>query len=135
MDARTAAIAADAARIRRGHALKLLVVQHKYAAQIAAHARAVERHARKLQRLHAKINAEATAIAGADFAESTPTITPLDSTNTNPLLRSRSTMRAAAPWKALESSTSLIWPTPWPIAPIAWPRAECRPRSRLNELL
>jgi hypothetical protein len=31
--------------------------------------RDLERHARKLQRLHAKINAEATAIAGADFAE------------------------------------------------------------------
>jgi hypothetical protein len=27
------------------------------------------RHARKLQHLHAKINAEATAIAGADFAD------------------------------------------------------------------
>ncbi len=42
------------------------VVQHKYAAQVAVHARALERHARKLQRLHAKINAEAAAIAGAD---------------------------------------------------------------------
>jgi hypothetical protein len=69
MDTRTAAIAADAARIRKGHVLKLRVVQHKYAAQIAAHARAVERHARKLLRLHAKINAKATAIAGPDFAE------------------------------------------------------------------
>jgi hypothetical protein len=39
MDARTAAIAADAARIRAGHALALRVVRHKYAAQIAAHAR------------------------------------------------------------------------------------------------
>jgi hypothetical protein len=69
MDARTTAIAPDAARIRKGHALKLRVVQHKYAAQIAAHARAVERHACKLLHLHAKINTEATAIAGADFAE------------------------------------------------------------------
>ncbi len=34
-----------------------------------AHSSRVERHERKLQRLHAKINAEATAIAGADFAE------------------------------------------------------------------
>jgi hypothetical protein len=25
------------------------------------------------------------------------------------------------------------WPTPWPLALIAWPRAECRPRSFLNE--
>jgi hypothetical protein len=55
--------------MRNEHALKLRVVQHKFAAQIAAHARAVERHARKLRRLHAKINAEATAIAGFDFAE------------------------------------------------------------------
>jgi hypothetical protein len=69
MDARTAAIAADADRIRKGHALKLHVVQHKYAAQVAARASALERHARKLQRLHAKINAEATAIAGPDFAD------------------------------------------------------------------
>jgi hypothetical protein len=39
MDAHTAAIAADAACIRKGHALKLRVVQHKYAAQVAAHPR------------------------------------------------------------------------------------------------
>jgi hypothetical protein len=53
--------------MRKEHALKLRVVQDNYAAQIAAHARTLERHAHKLQRLHAKINAEATAIAGADF--------------------------------------------------------------------
>jgi hypothetical protein len=35
---------------------------------VAVHARALERHARKLQRLHAKINKEAAAIASADFA-------------------------------------------------------------------
>ncbi len=40
-----------------------------YAAQVAVHARALERHAHKLQRLHAKINKEAAAIAGADFAD------------------------------------------------------------------
>jgi hypothetical protein len=57
------------ANMRKERALKLCVVQHKYAAQVAAHARALERHAHKLQRLHAKINAEATAIAGADFAD------------------------------------------------------------------
>ncbi len=57
--------------MRKEHALKLRVVQHKYAAQVAvqAGARALECHARKLQRLHAKINTEATAIAGADFAD------------------------------------------------------------------
>ncbi len=60
-------IVADRARIRKGHLLKLRGVQHKYAAHIAAHARAVEHHARKLQRLHANINAEAIAIAGADY--------------------------------------------------------------------
>jgi hypothetical protein len=69
MYARLDDIAADLARMRKEHALKPRVVQHKYAAQIAAHARAVECHARKLQRLRAKINAKATAIAGADFAE------------------------------------------------------------------
>jgi hypothetical protein len=57
------------ANMRKEHALKLSVVQHKYAVQVAVHARALERHARKLQRLHAKINSEATAIAGADFAD------------------------------------------------------------------
>jgi hypothetical protein len=55
--------------MRKEHALKLRVVQHKYAAQVAVHARALERHARKLQRLHTKINKEAAAIAGADFAD------------------------------------------------------------------
>ncbi len=48
-------------------ALKLRVINHKFAAQIAAHARAVERHARKLVRLHAKIKAEAMAISGPDY--------------------------------------------------------------------
>jgi hypothetical protein len=43
-------------------------VQYKYAAQIFAHTRSLEHHVLKLQHLHAKINAEATAIAGADFA-------------------------------------------------------------------
>jgi hypothetical protein len=57
------------ANMRKEHALKLSVVQHKYAAQVAVHARALERHARKLKRLHAKINAEAIATAGADFAD------------------------------------------------------------------
>ncbi len=61
------------ANMRKEQALKLRVVQHKYAggnaAQVAVHARALERHARKLKHLHAKINAEAIATAGADFAD------------------------------------------------------------------
>jgi hypothetical protein len=61
-------MAAARSGMRKEHALKLRVVQHKYAAPIAAHEHTLERHARKLQRLHAKINAEATAIAGPDFA-------------------------------------------------------------------
>ncbi len=61
-------MAAARANMRKEHELKLRVVQHKYAAHVASHARAFERHERMLQRLHAKINAEATAIAGADFA-------------------------------------------------------------------
>jgi hypothetical protein len=69
MYARLDDMAAARANMRKEHALKLRVVQHKYAAQVAAYARALERHACKLQRLHAKINAKATAIAGADFAD------------------------------------------------------------------
>ncbi len=69
MHARLDDMAIARAKMRKEHALKLRVVQHKYAAQVAAHTRALERHARKLQRLHAKINAEAIAIAGADFAD------------------------------------------------------------------
>ena len=69
MHARLNDMAIARANMRKELALKLRIVQHKYAAQVAAHARALERHTRKLQRLHAKINAEATAIAGADFAE------------------------------------------------------------------
>jgi hypothetical protein len=50
------AIAADsAAQVNARHALKLRVVRHKYTARIAAHARAMERHAHKLVRLHARI--------------------------------------------------------------------------------
>jgi hypothetical protein len=69
MDARTAAIAADSACIRAGHAIKLRAVRHKYAAKVAMHASVVCFHARKLVRLHAKIHAEAVAIAGADYDE------------------------------------------------------------------
>jgi hypothetical protein len=57
------------ANLRKEHALKLRVVQHKYAPQIAAHARAVERHARKLKYLHSKIEAEAVAIAGGNYSD------------------------------------------------------------------
>ena len=69
MYARLDDMAIARANMRKEHALKLRVVQHKYASQVAVHARAPERHARKLQRLHAKINKEAAAIAGADFAD------------------------------------------------------------------
>ncbi len=62
MDARTTT--SDNIRLRRAVALKRRVVNHEYAAQIAAHARAVERHARKLARLHTKKKAEAVAMAG-----------------------------------------------------------------------
>ncbi len=57
--------------IRSHHtdALKLRVVNHKYAALIAGHARAVEHHERKLVRFHAKIKAEAVAMAGPDSDE------------------------------------------------------------------
>jgi hypothetical protein len=67
MDAHTTANST----IRSHHTdtLKLRVVNHKYAALIEAHARAVERHERKLVRLHAKTKAEAAAIAGPDYDE------------------------------------------------------------------
>ena len=50
-------------------ALKLRAVHHKYAKQIAAHARTVERHASMLLRFHAKIRRESIAIAGANYEE------------------------------------------------------------------
>jgi hypothetical protein len=56
-------------------ALKFRVVQHKYAAQIATYACALERHARRCAQApmsasqdDGKIKAKAIAIAGADFA-------------------------------------------------------------------
>ena len=67
MDAHTTAN--NNIRSHHTNALKLRVVNHEYAAQIAAHARAVERHACKLVRLHAKIKAEAIAIPGPDYDE------------------------------------------------------------------
>jgi hypothetical protein len=65
MDAHT-----DANNTIRSHhtdMLKLRVVNHKYAAQIAVNARTVERHVRKLVLLHAKIKAEAMAIVSPDY--------------------------------------------------------------------
>jgi hypothetical protein len=58
MDAHTTAN--NNIRLHHTDALKLHVVNHKYAAQIAAHAHPVERHCtHKHVRLHAKIKAEA----------------------------------------------------------------------------
>jgi hypothetical protein len=125
MQARLNDMAIARANMRKEHTLKLRVVQHKYAAQVA-----LEHHARKLQRLHAKINAKAIAIAGADFADHHTL--GFDSMNLL-LRRSRQTMRPAALSKALESSMSSIWLTPCPIALIRRRRTKCRPRSRLNE--
>ncbi len=51
MDALTAAITADPARINASHAPRPRIVRHKYAARIAAHARAMERRAHKLHLL------------------------------------------------------------------------------------
>jgi hypothetical protein len=56
-----------AAQVNARHALRLSVVRHKYAARIAAHVRAMERHAHMLVRLHA--NTESIAIAGSAYAE------------------------------------------------------------------
>jgi hypothetical protein len=65
----TAIIAANAVRIRDGHALKLRVVHYKHAAKIAAHARIVHLHAKKLLKLEQEIKSEAVAIAGPDYKE------------------------------------------------------------------
>jgi hypothetical protein len=58
-----------AAQVNARHALKLRVVRHKYAASIAAHARAMERHAHMLVRLHASITTESIVIAGPAYEE------------------------------------------------------------------
>jgi hypothetical protein len=58
-----------AAQVNAYHALRLRVVRHKYAARIAAHARAMERHAHMLVHLHARINTESIPIAGPAYEE------------------------------------------------------------------
>jgi hypothetical protein len=115
--------------LHHANALKLRVVNHKHAAQIATHARAIERHKRKLVRLHAKIDVEAIAIAGPDYADHH--IVGFDEC-TAPSLNSRSTTRAALQSMALDLWTSLNWPTLWPISPAVLPRALCRLNCRLN---
>jgi hypothetical protein len=119
-------MAAARANMSKEHALKLHVVQHKYAAQIASHARELDRHARKLQPLHAKINAKTTAIAGADFAN-------------RHLLGSIAEQQVDNEGGCSVEGAGIVnvidMAKLWPIAPIAWPRAVCRPRFHLNELL
>ncbi len=56
-----------AAQVNAYHALRLRVVRHKYAARIAAHAHAMERHAHMLVRLHSRI--KTIAIAGPAYEE------------------------------------------------------------------
>ncbi len=60
--------AADIIRSHQLKALTLRVVNHKYAARIARHARAVRRHAKTLKELHVQIQTEAVALAGPDYA-------------------------------------------------------------------
>ncbi len=55
---------------RRSHSPRIRAQTARRADQVRCPSRRPRaRHARKLQHLHAKINAEATAIAGADFAD------------------------------------------------------------------
>ncbi len=61
--------ATDNIRSHKSNVLKLRVVNHKNAIQIAAYARAVERKESKLILLNAKNKAEAIAIAGPDYDE------------------------------------------------------------------
>ncbi len=65
MDARTAT---DNICSHQSNTLRMRVVQHKYAARIAKHARAVRRHAKALTRLHNQIRTEAVALACPDYA-------------------------------------------------------------------
>ncbi len=60
MDAPTAA---DSICSHQLDALKLRVVNHKYAARIAKHALPVWRHAKALIKLHVQIQTEAVALA------------------------------------------------------------------------
>ncbi len=60
--------AADIIRSHQLNALKLHAVNHKYAARIAEHARAVRRHAETLIKLRVQIQTEAVALAGPDYA-------------------------------------------------------------------
>jgi hypothetical protein len=48
----------------------LRALHHKHAAKVAAHARVVCLHAKKLLKLQREIEREASAIAGADYKES-----------------------------------------------------------------
>ncbi len=47
----------------------LRALHHKHAAKVAAHARIVHLHAKKLLRLQQEIERDAAAIAGADYKE------------------------------------------------------------------
>ncbi len=53
---------------RRAHSRSLAQLQHRAAARVAAHARALERHARALHRLHARLDRRAAALAGPDYS-------------------------------------------------------------------
>jgi hypothetical protein len=66
--------AAGRANMCKEHALKLRVMQHKYAFQIAAHVRALECHERKLQHLTPRSKPRPLPLQEPTL----PAITPLD---------------------------------------------------------
>ncbi len=112
-----------AAQVNARHALKLRVVRHKYAARRAAHARAMERHAHMLVRLHARINTESDiAIAGPAYEEYHTV--PFDTNGSMPSSSRTPTPVAWSRAPALQMS----WPTTWPIAQAKSPLAPARCR-------
>jgi hypothetical protein len=117
VDARTA-IAADDARIRAGHALKLRVVHHKYATQITAHARAVKRAS----------SFGSKPRLGRGHHDCWPRLRRAPRCR----LRGDAIVTLAARFLAQASRMWSIWPAAWPIAPATLPRAHYLLNSCLN---
>jgi hypothetical protein len=111
MNTHAAAIAADpAAHVNAHHTLKLRVIRHKYAARIAAHARAMKHHAHKLVWLHARINTHSNSApptrSSTQSASTRTATSPSSSRTPTPAARSRPAL-----------PISFRWPMTWPIAP------------------
>jgi hypothetical protein len=111
------------------NALKLIVVNHKYAAQIVAHARTVERHAHKLVQLCTKIDVEAIAIAGHDYTDHHIVCFNEYGSIAQQQADNEDALQLTAPYFWM----SLNWQTLWPIALAMSQRALYRLNCRLNK--